>query len=62
MRANTERYANERLSVWQKRLTLQDWNIALLVVRSSELKPKTLGNIHWDAARSRLVLENRSQR
>ena len=44
-----ERYAAERLSVWQKRLNLQDWNISLLVVRSSELKPKTLGNIHWDA-------------
>src|ERR1044072_9686571 len=44
-----EKYAAERLSVWQKRVNLQDWNISLLVVRASELKPKTLGNIHWDA-------------
>jgi len=43
-----ERYAVERLSVWQKRLRLQDWNISLVVSRAAELKPKTLGNIHWD--------------
>src|SRR5437868_3473857 len=43
-----ERYAVERLSVWQKRLRLQDWNITLVVSRATELKPKTLGNIHWD--------------
>jgi hypothetical protein len=51
-----ERYAAERLSVWQKRLNLQDWNISLLVVRSSELKPKTLGNIHWDADKKTAVI------
>jgi hypothetical protein len=43
-----ERYAVERLSLWQKRLKLQDWNISLVVSRATELKPKTLGNIHWD--------------
>ena len=43
-----EKYAVERLSVWQKRLKLQDWNISLIVSRATELKPKTLGNIHWD--------------
>src|SRR4051812_44577695 len=43
-----EKYAVERLSVWQKRLKLQDWNISLIVSRATELKPKPLGNIHWD--------------
>ena len=42
-------YASERLWVWQKRLKLEDWNISLKVSRAAELKPKTLGNIHWDA-------------
>jgi hypothetical protein len=42
-------YASERLWVWQKRLKLADWDITLKVSRASELKPKTLGNIHWDA-------------
>lgn len=41
-------FANEKLWVWQKRLNLQDWNISVAVVRASELRPKTLGNIHWD--------------
>ena len=45
----TERYATERLSIWQKRLRLEDWNISVVVSRATELKPKTLGNIHWDS-------------
>jgi len=43
-----ERFASERLSVWQKRLNLQDWNLSVVVSRASELKPRTVGNIHWD--------------
>src|SRR6267142_2813186 len=41
-------FTNEKLWYWQKRLNLQDWNVSVLVVRSADLKPKTLGNIHWD--------------
>lgn len=51
-----ERFANERLAVWQKRLNLQDWNISLIVARATELKPKTLGNIHWDTDKKTAVL------
>jgi hypothetical protein len=51
-----ERYAAERLSVWQKRLNLHDWNISLLVSRATELKPKTLGNIHWDTEKKTAVI------
>lgn len=51
-----EKYGAERLSMWQKRLNLQDWNISLLVVRSTELKPKTLGNIHWDTDKKTAVI------
>ena len=39
----------EKLWLWQKRLNLTAWNIRLKLTRSSELRPKTLGNIHWDA-------------
>ncbi len=35
--------------MWQRRLNLEDWNITIGVVRATELKPKTLGNIHWDS-------------
>jgi hypothetical protein len=38
----------EKLARWQKRLQLEDWKISVAVARASELKPKTLGNIHWD--------------
>ena len=39
----------ERLWLWQKRLNLTAWNIRFKLTRSSELRPKTVGNIHWDA-------------
>jgi len=51
-----ERYATERLALWQKRLNLQDWNISLVVSRAADLKPKTLGNIHWDSDKKTAVL------
>jgi len=43
-----EAFTTEKLSVWQKRLNLQDWKITVAIARAAELKPKTLGNIHWD--------------
>lgn len=51
-----ESFAKEKLWVWQRRLGLQDWNVALEVVRSTELKPKTLGNIHWDTEKKTAVI------
>ena len=51
-----ESFAREKLSVWQKRLNLQYWNVALEVVRSTELRPKTLGNIHWDTDKKTAVI------
>lgn len=41
-------FTMEKLARWQKRLQLEDWKISVAVARASELKPKTLGNIHWD--------------
>jgi len=49
-------YTSERLSVWQQRLSLQDWNISVVMARASELKPKTLGNIHWDLPKKTAVI------
>jgi hypothetical protein len=49
-------FATEQLAVWQKRLNLQDWNISLLVARATDLKPKTLGNIHWDSEKKTAVI------
>jgi hypothetical protein len=49
-------FANERLAVWQRRLNLEDWNLSVVVARASELKPKTLGNIHWDLDKKTAVI------
>jgi hypothetical protein len=51
-----ERYSTERLWLWQKRLNLQDWNISVVVSRATELKPKTLGNIHWDTDKKTAII------
>ena len=51
-----ESYTKEKLWMWQKRLGLQDWNVSLEVVRATELKPKTLGNIHWDTDKKTATL------
>ena len=44
-----QNFLGEKLWIWQKRLNLAEWKITLRLVRVTELKPKTLGNIHWDA-------------
>ena len=51
-----EKFTAERLWVWQKRLGLQDWRISVAVVPASELKPKTLGNIHWDLGKKTAMI------
>ena len=43
------RYVHEVLPYWQNRLQLTDWTITILMSRREDLRPGTLGNIHWDA-------------
>ena len=47
--AQAQDYLVKRLALWQKRLALQDWKITLVVCHRNELRPRTLGNIHWDS-------------
>jgi len=49
-------FASEKVWVWQKRLNLQGWNIAVIVSRAGELKPKTVGNIHWNRDKKTAVI------
>jgi hypothetical protein len=44
-----ERYIHERLSLWQKRLKLEDWKVTVILSHPSDLRRGTLGNIRWDA-------------
>jgi hypothetical protein len=52
----TQSFANERAWLWQRRLSLQDWNISVELARATKLKPRTLGNIHWDADKKKAVI------
>jgi len=54
--ALTQSFSNEKLWIWQQRLHLQDWNISVEMTRASDLKPKTLGNIHWDLDKKTAVI------
>jgi hypothetical protein len=49
-------FLNERLALWQQRLNLQDWKISIIMSHPSDLKPKTLGNIHWDSDKKAAVI------
>lgn len=51
-----ESFLSQKLWAWQRRLRLQDWKINIRVVRRSELKPKTLGNVHWDVNNKSAVI------
>ena len=44
----TESYLRQRVEIWKERLKLQGWSVSLVVSQQSDLRPGTLGNIHWD--------------
>ena len=48
-------FLNEKLAFWQPRLDLQAWKISVVLSQASDLKPKTLGNIHWDAKANAVI-------
>jgi len=54
--AQAESFLNARLAFWQLRLNLADWKISVVMLRATDLKPKTLGNIHWDAGKKTAVI------
>ena len=45
---------------WQKRLDLGEWTITTLIVRTSDLKADTLGNLKWNTANRTAVVDWRS--
>jgi hypothetical protein len=54
--ALVQSFAAEKLWKWQKRLNLEDWKLSVEVARASELKPRTLGNIHWDTEKKTALI------
>jgi hypothetical protein len=51
-----QRYLNERLSLWQKRLKLEDWSVTVVTSQRDGLRTGTLGNIHWDPEKKTAVI------
>ena len=47
--AQAAAFLDARLAIWQGRLNLANWKISLQVSHARDLKPKTMGNIHWDS-------------
>jgi hypothetical protein len=53
---STSEFLNARLAFWQQRLNLQEWKLSVVSSHPGDLKPETLGNIHWDAPNKRAVV------
>jgi len=51
-----ERFAVEKLSSWQRRLNLADWDIKIVVAHTADLKKNTVGNIRWDREKKTAVI------
>jgi hypothetical protein len=51
-----EAFVNEKLAVWQRNLSLDDWNISIVMCRRSDLKFKTLGGVRWDKTKRSAVI------
>jgi len=51
-----DKFLHEKLPFWQNRLKLQDWKISILSVHPSDMRPHTLGNIHWDTDNKSAVI------
>jgi hypothetical protein len=51
-----DQFVHERLALWRQRLKLENWQIAIVMIRRSNLKPKTLGGIRWDKGKKSAVI------
>ncbi len=51
-----KQFVEERLAVWQQRLSLQDWTISIAMKRLADFPPKTLGGIRWDKSKKTAVI------
>ena len=51
-----ERFVNERLSVWSKRLNLEGWQISVIMTHRDDLKANTLGGVRWDKGKKSAVI------
>ena len=55
--AITQAQVDEWTRSWQRRLDLGEWTITTLIVRTSDLKPDTLGNLKWNTGNRTAVVK-----
>jgi len=55
--AITQAQVDNWTRTWQKRLDLAEWTITTMIVRTSDLKPDTLGNLKWNIANKTAVVK-----
>jgi hypothetical protein len=46
----------KKLALWQRRLNLQDWTISVVMSHPTDLRQRTLGNIHWNGDKKTAVI------
>ena len=51
-----QRFVDDRLAVWRRRLKLEDWRVSAVMTPRSDLAPKTLGGIRWDKTKRNAVI------
>jgi len=51
-----ESYLRDRLTFWKDRLKLEAWSVTLTIAGPNDLRPGTLGNIHWDPDKKTAVI------
>jgi hypothetical protein len=54
---SAQRYLNEKLSLWQKRLGLEEWTVTVIASQRDGLRAGTLGNIRWDLEKKTAVIK-----
>lgn len=53
----TQRFLNEKLSLWQKRLKLEEWSVTVVAAQRDGLRAGTLGDIRWDPDKKTAVIK-----
>src|SRR5262245_49525249 len=52
----SQQFAEEKLAVWKERLTLDEWQVTIVMTKRAALKPNTLGGIRWDKGKKTAVI------
>ncbi len=52
-----QQFTEGKLGLWKGQLGLEKWNVTIVLTKRADLKPKTLGGIHWDKGKHTAVIQ-----